>query len=164
MGSSTRFCAELQIRLRTKCCNTGLKLQSSLPTKECGMQKSSTECESSSLQIDAIKKKIVKERTEAVRKFRFRNVTGENGILAASKQLVSQPIRPLAWTALGQFLAVMFSSQARSSVQINGNYKGRARNACAAPRHPDVSFMFAFCNSSNSCFFCDCLDSLFSDQ
>ena len=36
---------------------------------------------------------LIKDRTEVVRKFRFRNVTGENGTFALSKQLISKPIQ-----------------------------------------------------------------------
>ena len=48
---------------------------------------------------------LIKERTEVVRKFRFRNVTGENGTFALSKQLISKPIQLYAWIALWQVLA-----------------------------------------------------------
>ena len=52
---------------------------------------------------------LINERTEVVRKFRFRNVTGGNGTFAVSKQLISQPIQLLAWIALWQFVAKVFT-------------------------------------------------------
>ena len=52
---------------------------------------------------------FIKERTEAIRKFRFWNVTVQNGTLVFWKQLASQPIQLLAWIALWQFLALTFT-------------------------------------------------------
>ena len=93
MGSSTQlFGAGLRISLQTSSGDTGSELQNSLPTKDCSLQASSTGCESGSLRIQVIFFFFIKEKAEGARKFRFRNITGKNGTVAASKQLVSQPI------------------------------------------------------------------------
>ena len=69
------------------------------------MQVLSTGCESP-LRIDVIFF-FIKEIKEAIRKFRFRNVTWKYGTFSVSKQHLSQSIQLLAWIALWQLLTVM---------------------------------------------------------
>ena len=70
MGSSKQLLgADSQTSFRRNSCDTGSKLHSSLPAKECDMSV-----------LTLIKKKR-KKRTEVVKKFRFRNATGKTELL-----------------------------------------------------------------------------------